>query len=235
METGIHELTAAYALDALEPEEREAYEAHLAGCDSCREELASFGPTTEALALAASGPTPPAELRERILEAARAEPQTVVPFVPRRARVAPILWVATAAAAVVAVSLGVWAVHLSNSLDLTRTALARQRQAVAVLADPTAQTVRLKAGAGRLVVDANGRAALVLAGLEQAPSGKTYETWIINRGTPVPAGVFPGGKALDVVGVDGVVGQGDVVAVTIERSGGARKPTSAPIVASSPV
>ena len=31
METGIHELTAAYALDALEPEERVAYEAHLPG------------------------------------------------------------------------------------------------------------------------------------------------------------------------------------------------------------
>ena len=31
MEAGIHELTAGYALDALDPEERSAYEAHLAG------------------------------------------------------------------------------------------------------------------------------------------------------------------------------------------------------------
>ena len=31
METGIHELTAGYALDALDPAEREAFEAHLAG------------------------------------------------------------------------------------------------------------------------------------------------------------------------------------------------------------
>jgi len=36
MEAGIHELTAGYALDALDPDERRAYEAHLAGCERCR-------------------------------------------------------------------------------------------------------------------------------------------------------------------------------------------------------
>ena len=35
MEVGTHELTAAYALDALDPEERRAYEAHLATCPQC--------------------------------------------------------------------------------------------------------------------------------------------------------------------------------------------------------
>ena len=67
METGIHELTAGYALDALEPEQRRAYEAHLEGCERCREELAAFWQTTEALAVGYSlcgghrlaAPTPP--------------------------------------------------------------------------------------------------------------------------------------------------------------------------------
>ena len=36
----LHELTAAYALDALDPEERETYEVHLAQCDRCREKNA---------------------------------------------------------------------------------------------------------------------------------------------------------------------------------------------------
>ena len=31
----LHELSAAYALDALEPDEREVFEEHLAGCESC--------------------------------------------------------------------------------------------------------------------------------------------------------------------------------------------------------
>ena len=84
MEIGIHELTAGYALDALEPDERQAYEEHLPDCAQCQEDLVSFWEVTGALALAATGPEPPPELRERIIAAARAETQTVVPFRPRR-------------------------------------------------------------------------------------------------------------------------------------------------------
>ena len=88
METAIHELTAGYALDALDPAEREAFERHLAGCAQCQEELASFWEVTGALAVAADGPAPSPALRDRILEAARAERQTVVPLESRR-RVSP--------------------------------------------------------------------------------------------------------------------------------------------------
>jgi len=73
METAIHELTAGYALDALDPAERDEYERHLAGCDRCQEKLASFWEVTSSLAVAADGPAPSAALRERILEGARAE------------------------------------------------------------------------------------------------------------------------------------------------------------------
>ena len=106
METGIHELTAGYALDALDPDERREYEAHLADCQHCREELASLAQTTEALAIAASGPAPPPGLRDRILEGARAEAQVVVPFEPRWRRTVPVLAAAAAMAAVVALAVG---------------------------------------------------------------------------------------------------------------------------------
>ena len=87
MEAGIHQLTAGYALDALDPEERREYEAHLSTCAHCQDELASFWETTEALAVAASGPEPSPDLRERILAEVRAEPPQVVgPFEPRRRR-----------------------------------------------------------------------------------------------------------------------------------------------------
>jgi anti-sigma factor RsiW len=45
-----HELSAAYALDALDGDDREAYETHLAGCERCREDVASFRATASALA-----------------------------------------------------------------------------------------------------------------------------------------------------------------------------------------
>ena len=238
METGIHELTAGYALDALDEDERSAYEAHLADCEHCQQELASFWTTTEALAVAASGPEPSVALRERILADVRAEPQNVVAFEPRRWRVAPVLGAVAAVAAVVALGIGLWASNLSSELDETRAALARAQAAAQLLADPAAQTVALQQGTGRLVVDADGQAVLVVEGLEPAPAGKTYELWIVPGGdiaAASPAGLFPGRDGTEIVRLEGTVTAGDVVAVTVEAAAGADAPTTQPIVASDPV
>ena len=100
----LHELTAAYALDALDADERSDYEAHLAECDRCRADLHDLGETVGALALGAVGPAPPDALRERILVAAREEGSSNVVSIGsgRRRR-----WYAVgAAAAVAAVGLG---------------------------------------------------------------------------------------------------------------------------------
>ena len=235
MEPGIHELTAGYALDALDADEHAAFEAHLPGCERCQKELESFWETTEALAVATAGPPPPPALRERILDAARAERQTVVPFQPRRSRWAPVLGVAAAAAAAVAVGLGLYAVSLSSDLDETRAALAETERTQAVLADPSSQTVALQAGEGQLVVGSDGDAVLVLDMVDPAPAGKTYEVWIVEGDAPKPAGLFPGEDGQDVVLVDGTVKPGAVVAVTVEHAGGVEAPTTTPIVASDPV
>ena len=93
----------------------------------------------------------------------------------------------------------------------------------------------LETGNGRLVVDAEGRAALVLTNLGPAPSGKTYQAWIIEDDNPISAGIFPGDDGFDVVLVDGDVADGEVVAVTLEKAGGAETPTLPPLVASDPV
>jgi len=239
METGIHELTAGYALDALDPDERRAYEAHLAGCQHCQEELTSFWETTEALAVAASGPEPSADLRERILADVRAEPpQVVVPFERRRRRAAPVLGTAAAVAAVVAIGVGLWASSLSGELDDARATLERERAAAAILVHPDARSVALQAGQGKLVVDPEGQAVLVLDGLDPAPAGKTYEMWIVpggDVGRASRAGLFPGRDGAEIEGLDGVVRTGDVVAVTVEAVGGVDAPTTSPIVATDPV
>jgi anti-sigma-K factor RskA len=239
METGIHELTAGYALDALDADERRAYEAHLEGCEHCQQELESFWETTSALAVAASGAEPSAALRERILADVRAEPpQNVVPFEPRRRRLAPALGAVAAVAAVVALGIGLWAASLSSDLDETRAALERAQANAAVLADPGARTVSLQAGEGRLVVGPDGRAVVVLEGLDPVSSDQTYELWIVPGGDleqANPAGLFPGDEGLEVVGVEGTVRAGDLVAVTIEKAGGAETPTLPPVAASNAV
>jgi anti-sigma-K factor RskA len=237
METGIHELTAGYALDALDADERHAYEAHLAGCEHCQQELESFWTTTEALAVAASGPEPTAALRERILADVRAEPpQNVIPLESRRRRAAPVLGAVAAVAAVVALAVGLWGSDLSSDLDETRAALERERAAAAVLADPDARSVALAEGEGRLVVGPDGRAVLVVDGLGPAPAGKTYELWIAQEGgDPVPAGVFPGADGREIALVDGTVDTGEVVLVTVEPAGGVDAPTAEPILGTLPV
>ena len=240
MEARAHGLTVAYALDALDADERRAYEEHLVDCERCREELASFWQTTEALAIAATGsqpsPEPSAELRDRILADARSERQVVVPLEPRRRSLTPVLGAAAAIAAGVALAVGLWAAQVSGDLDDTQVALDQAQAAAEVLADPSARTVALQTGEGRLVVAGDGRAALVLDDLEPAPAGKTYQLWIVDTGgVPASAGLFDAQDDPEVVGLDGVVGPDEGVAVTIEDEGGVDAPTTDPIVTSEPV
>src|SRR5947209_13894762 len=103
----VHELTAAYALDALSDEERDTYESHLAQCEQCRAELVGFSETTAALALAAPPVAPPARLRPAILREAAAERENVVPLPARRLWVTRATAAAASVAACVAVGLGV--------------------------------------------------------------------------------------------------------------------------------
>lgn len=232
MDAGIHELTAGYALDALEPEERDAYEAHLPHCASCQDELASFSEVAGALAVAAADHAPSPALRERILAAARTEPQNVIPLAPRR-RTAPALAVVSAIAAAVAIGLGLYALSLNETLDDTRTALSEQESIASILADPGARTVSLESGDGRMIVAPDGNAVLVLNGMGTLPEGKTYQAWVIaGGGKPVPAGTFEPDDGTAVVAVAEAVPEQGVVAVTVEDDGGATTPTL-PIVAAS--
>jgi anti-sigma-K factor RskA len=102
----LHDLTAAYALDALDADEAEAYERHLGQCEECREQLAELNGTAAALAFGTVAPAPPPQLRAVILEQAAAERTNVVPLLRRR-WVARGLAVAAAAAACVIVGLAV--------------------------------------------------------------------------------------------------------------------------------
>jgi anti-sigma factor RsiW len=227
METGIHQLTAGYALDALDPEERRLYEEHLLGCEHCQEELASFAEVTAALALAAAGPEPPAGLRDRILAGARTERQNVVPLESRRRPfLVPAIGAVAALAAAVAIGLGLYAASLSNDLDDARSAVER-------LSDPDAETVALTGARGRLVVRPDGEAVLVLAGLPERP-GKTYAVWVIAGGAaPQPAGLFDAASDATVVDVERPVPDDAVVAVSVE-DGPVPAPTTDPIVTSEP-
>jgi anti-sigma-K factor RskA len=220
----LHDLTAAYALDALDPEDAREYEAHLARCDRCRDELASLSEAAGALAYATDAPLPPPELRARILQQARRERPNVVPLRPR--------WVVPVAAAAVvaacaAIALGIWAASLSSKLDRRDAALARQQRVAAILARPDSRTIDF--ARGTLVVASDGDAALVVHNLKQAPAGRIYEAWISAGGAPRRAGLFDGGNVV-AVPLDRTVQPGASVLVTVEKAGGVDAPTQKPIL-----
>jgi anti-sigma-K factor RskA len=210
----IHDLAAAYAVDALDPDEQRAFEAHLARCPRCQEEVASFSRAVAALAFAAPPAEPPPALRGRILDAAGADRSNVVQLRPRWA--VPAL-AAAAAAACAAIGLGIWAQNLHSRLGSATSAL---------------QALPLDGANGSVVLGRGGEADLVVSGLPSVPSGKTYEVWVIRGTVAQPAGLFVPKTATAVVHLTRHVPAGSRVGVTLEPAGGSPQPTSAPIVTS---
>jgi anti-sigma-K factor RskA len=218
MAEDIHELSALYALDVLSGDERARFEEHLEDCDRCRTEIEGLRTAASSLAFAVEGPPPPAELRARVLEAARAEGQNVSPLRPRRSSFAVSIAATVAVAATAAaVAFGVWGASLDKSLS-------RERATISILTDPAARHVALPGARGELVVAPTGDAVLTVA-LPKPPNGKTYEAWVADPSIR-PAGVFSGGTTKLRVRVP----RGARVMVSVERSGGVGAPTTTPVV-----
>ena len=75
--------------------------------------------------------------------------------------------------------------------------------------------------------------AMIVDGVAELPEGKTYELWYIDAaGTATPAGLFDvSGSERTLAVLDGKMGAGDTVGVTVEPEGGSSAPTTDPIVA----
>ena len=222
MADDVHAQVGPYALDALDEGEERSFQEHLALCERCREELAGLREAAASLAYGVPRAVPPPDLKERILAQARAERRNVVPLRRPRNWTAPLA-AAAAVAACAAVVLGIWAASLENSQDPLES----------VLSKPGARLVSM-GEAGGVAVAPDGSAVLALA-VPRAPSGKTYEAWVIRAGKPKQAGLFPGRSGTSIVRIDRPVRPGEVVAVTLERAGGVSKPTTKPLAVSGEV
>ena len=214
----LHDLTAGYALDALDPDERARYEEHLASCESCRAELQEFWQVAGALGRAAGGPTPPASLRDRILEQARDERPNVVPL--RRRIAAPVL---ASAAAVAAAGRGRARCLVARALERPRRREQRRSpcSAIRTRASTRRPTAR-PTSSSRRPAEPHSSSKM----LAPAPAGKDYEIWVFENGVPKRAGLFeqPGATMLSRK-----VEPGQTVAVTLEPDGGVDAPTSDPL------
>ncbi|HVK27739.1 MAG TPA: anti-sigma factor [Nocardioides sp.] len=244
-----HALTGAYAVDALDADERARFEAHLATCADCREEVASL---QEAAALLGTDPVePPSSVRDSVLAgiaSIRPLPPEITPvtteptpapgdelaarrtrrsLVQRLART-PLL---VAAAVVLLLAVGTalvrpWADEAPQQPNLS--AIDR----VLTAADATRVEKEFPDGSRAVVTvsRSEGRAVIQTEDMALAPAGKAYELWLQNsEGAMVPAGLMPH-EADNKVLLDGDASEAKAVGITVEPEDGSSVPTTEPIV-----
>ncbi len=78
MSEELHTLVGLYVVDALDDDERARFEAHLAGCPACQQEVAEFRATTGRLSQLMAE-RPPESLRAAIMARVASTPQESAP------------------------------------------------------------------------------------------------------------------------------------------------------------
>ncbi|MEV7415301.1 anti-sigma factor [Streptomyces sp. NPDC089919] len=235
-----HTLAAGYALGALEPAERLAFEAHLRSCEACRQEAAEFGATAARLAAAVAQP-PPAAARARVLAAVdgvrQLPPRVPAPAGSRalgallRRRALPLALAASVAAAALG-GVAVWQSQRGADLEEQARQARRELDVVsAVLAAPDARTVHGRTANGALatvVTSARQNKAVFTAGRLPAPgTGRTYQLWLAHGDTMRPAGFIDRDGTVVLAGDPA---DAAAVGLSLEPTGGSPHPTTTPLL-----
>ncbi len=263
-EHNTQEELASYAMQSLPVEESASIRAHLQSCAECRNELAQVCGDLALLGLAVEQQPLPEGARERFLNRIASSPTVkageklaeVTPMPVKSTRRGAsfwVPWVAAAAMAIVAISLGVQNKALNDELDLESNLVknlaaqaSKAQQVLEVLTAPSAQRVTLTEGktpaqpsAKATYLPERGGLILLATNLKPLPADKAYELWVIpaNGKAPVPAGVF----RPDAVGTANLVLpplpagiEAKAFGITIEKASGADSPTSPIILSGAP-
>ena len=230
------ELKDAFVLGALPEEERREFEEYLAAHPERRAEIEELGTVAGLLALSPQEHEPSPELRNRIMDAVKAE--AVHQAESRRswrALIGEFLGprnLALGAAALLVVGLFSWSMLLQGEVqDLQGRVQSLQRQPQEPQTVELGGAVTEKGARAELLTLEGDRAVLVVENMPPVPEGKTYQIWVIEEDVPKPSGLFKPNQDSVAAVVEHPLGGGDVVAVTVEPEGGSPKPTSEPMLA----
>jgi hypothetical protein len=227
---------AAWALDALEPADREVFEAWLR---EHPEELPEADALREVASRLAPPVDPPAGLRASILaEVARTPQETQqapdelqIRRERRRGRSrGPSRWSVLVAAAGVLLAVGGVGYGLTREPEPVGVEQAARQQVTDLMTTPgaTVQTVRASDGGTATLVLSGDRLGVLTAGLPEVSSGEGYQLWLAQGDTVSSAGMLTvsagtGASVLDVGSADGL-------GISVEPEAGSEQPTTTPVV-----
>jgi anti-sigma-K factor RskA len=239
-----HALSGAYAVDALDADERQSFEKHLEVCPECRAEVRSFSETA-ALMAEAQAETPPPSLRDSVLSgitSVRPLPPETAPVTPTEdpastevTRTTPAtmrtlprrLFPALVAASVAVILLAVGALVWQPWSGPESTSLADR-----IMAAPDAVSVTEPVpGGGELTIVRSAslkRAVMVGKDVPAPEPGTTYQLWLLQPGE----GMVSAGLMTDVAEptvLTGDAATAKAAAVSVEPETGSAHPTSDPL------
>ena len=248
-------LTGLYALGVLSPAERDAFEAHVAGCASCAAEVRALSSVSEALAHAAPAAEPSPAVRARLMAAVQGDRKPIT-VAAKRSTFAVVPWLAAAAAVIVAVGLGAYANELRGRVTTLEAALfeasqratanerlvadARRdageaRTTLAVLVSPDLARIDLKgqppapAASARAFWSRTRGLVFTASNLPQLPQGRVYQLWVVTaQPAPISAGLMKPddqGSVTAMFSTPPNLPPPVAMAVTIEPEGGVPAPT----------
>lgn len=184
----IADLLGAYALDAVDPDERTMVERHLVDCARCRAEVQDHRETAALLAHSDGGDAPDG-LWQRIADSLE-EPPPRMRLAPvestdagSRRRMPRAVLVALAAAVVIVALLGVQVRQQDQRIDQLQTALLDPLVPAfqAALADPRSEVFELASADGEIalrgVITAEGTGYLRASTLPRIDDDRTYQLW----------------------------------------------------------
>lgn len=226
----LDELLGAYALDAVEPAERDEVEAYVAEHPDARAEVWEMRQAAAVLAQR-GGPAPPG-VWDRIVAALEERPprlssQLAVVGTRRPRRQVALL---AAAAVLVAASAGVIAAVVGDRLiDRDETADGAIEEAYgSAWADPDGRRTQLTSTDGTLSADAvvgtDGVGFLSAGRLPELPVSETYQLWgVYDDGDVISLGVVGGRPEIEPFAAEGPI---DALVITREVAGGVTASTS---------
>jgi anti-sigma-K factor RskA len=232
----VHTLAGAYAADALSEHERAQFEAHLAGCPTCRQEVCELRETAARLAAAEAVP-PPARLLGNVM-AEIARTRQLPPRTPDEPVVEPVIGPARraqrwliAAAVVLAIALAGAVTVAARGYQQLDAARETNDRITVVLAAPDARTATATAGGAHATVlfsRQRGQAVFLPSGMPALPGDRTYQLWLLGDGDPRPSALVPPDGAPVLIG--GASSEVRALGVTVEPAGGSARPSAPPIM-----